>query len=671
VAPVKDADTADGDVVVPIDVKTFGFWLKAAFGLPTTTGSGPCSHELRSGNWSLPNLVIETGCRRRGAMQILRLRSRPCLAGRQMQWSGLLTALGWWRRRDRGHDLARRPAHGAGARHSSRAELEEPCYCLDRNRPQESPLFLRPVDRAARLSLEAAEREAAGDAAAAEAGWRQALALREEAGAGREQSQRSDQHALAALLVRLDRPEEAEPLARAACDGPEAETVEEQSGRLAALVDVLCATGRAAEAEPLARALLAAQAADPETRGTESHARALTYLASVLSEQKRTEEAEEFLRQAIEVLEVRVGPDHPARAGLILWIGNLHQSRDDLPGAEALCREALDIQVRSLGADDLAVAETLSCLGQLLDRAGRPEEAVRNLRQSLSILTGKLDGLHPERAAALGRLADVLSDLGRNGEAEPLYREQRAVLAAAVGRERPDYERACLSLASALAEEGRPIEAEPLLREALEVVRSRDGPTSEACIPALTRLGWHLAQAERYDEAEPCYREALSIAERAFVRDSPEFSEALDNLGWMIGTAGRYEEAEAIHRATMLLRAATPGCGSEVYCNSFTNLAWVLWRMGRDHEAEAELDTGLAAMRAANVPGDLTFLCALDKVATACRDEGKVEAAREHFRQLRALLADAVGPTDPRTEAAAAALVTLAGDRSDDRPRLQ
>jgi hypothetical protein len=60
-APVKDAVTADGDVVVPLDANAFGFWLKAAFGEPTTTGSGPWTHEFRSGSWTLPSLAIETG----------------------------------------------------------------------------------------------------------------------------------------------------------------------------------------------------------------------------------------------------------------------------------------------------------------------------------------------------------------------------------------------------------------------------------------------------------------------------------------------------------------------------------------------------------------------------------------------------------------------------------
>ncbi len=55
-APIKDAVTADGDVVVPLDAEAFGFWLKAAFGPPATTGTapGPFTHEFQSGAWTLP-----------------------------------------------------------------------------------------------------------------------------------------------------------------------------------------------------------------------------------------------------------------------------------------------------------------------------------------------------------------------------------------------------------------------------------------------------------------------------------------------------------------------------------------------------------------------------------------------------------------------------------------
>jgi len=61
VAPIKDAVTADGDVVVPIDLDAFGFWLKAAFGQPVTSGTTPKTHTFQSGNFTLPSMAIEVG----------------------------------------------------------------------------------------------------------------------------------------------------------------------------------------------------------------------------------------------------------------------------------------------------------------------------------------------------------------------------------------------------------------------------------------------------------------------------------------------------------------------------------------------------------------------------------------------------------------------------------
>jgi hypothetical protein len=92
-APIKDALTADGDVVVPIDANAFGFWLKGAFGAPTTTGTapGPFTHEFRSGGWLLPSMAIEVAMPEvpRFAMYA------GCVVDQlsfQMQRAGLLTA---------------------------------------------------------------------------------------------------------------------------------------------------------------------------------------------------------------------------------------------------------------------------------------------------------------------------------------------------------------------------------------------------------------------------------------------------------------------------------------------------------------------------------------------------------------------------------------------------
>ncbi|MGC4094635.1 MAG: phage tail tube protein [Polyangiaceae bacterium] len=90
-APIKDAVTADGEVVVPIDVEAFGFWLKATFGAPTTTGTTPKTHTFQSSNWTLPSMAIEVAL-----PEVPRFAMYAGCVMDQLSWqmrrSGLLTA---------------------------------------------------------------------------------------------------------------------------------------------------------------------------------------------------------------------------------------------------------------------------------------------------------------------------------------------------------------------------------------------------------------------------------------------------------------------------------------------------------------------------------------------------------------------------------------------------
>lgn len=90
-APVLDAVTADGELVVPIDVENWGVWLKAAFGAPVTTGTTPKVHTFNSGAASLPSLSIEAAYPQVPAFEMV----SGCVLNTlswQMRRSGLLTA---------------------------------------------------------------------------------------------------------------------------------------------------------------------------------------------------------------------------------------------------------------------------------------------------------------------------------------------------------------------------------------------------------------------------------------------------------------------------------------------------------------------------------------------------------------------------------------------------
>lgn len=59
--PMRDVVNVMGDVVVPVDLRNFGHWLKLVFGAPVTAdlGGGDYGHTFGSGSWVLPSLSAE------------------------------------------------------------------------------------------------------------------------------------------------------------------------------------------------------------------------------------------------------------------------------------------------------------------------------------------------------------------------------------------------------------------------------------------------------------------------------------------------------------------------------------------------------------------------------------------------------------------------------------
>jgi hypothetical protein len=61
-APIRDVIRVEGDVVVPVDLRSFAFWLRLLLGEPDTSGAeDPYTHTFRSGEDELPSATVEIG----------------------------------------------------------------------------------------------------------------------------------------------------------------------------------------------------------------------------------------------------------------------------------------------------------------------------------------------------------------------------------------------------------------------------------------------------------------------------------------------------------------------------------------------------------------------------------------------------------------------------------
>ncbi|MGE7417825.1 phage tail tube protein [Methylobacterium tarhaniae] len=90
--PTRDVINNDGDVVVPIDLRNFGNWLKLFMGQPaSTTATGTTTHVFTSGATMLPSCTVEVGLPEVPSYgQNYGVRGNTMRV--QMQRSGLLTA---------------------------------------------------------------------------------------------------------------------------------------------------------------------------------------------------------------------------------------------------------------------------------------------------------------------------------------------------------------------------------------------------------------------------------------------------------------------------------------------------------------------------------------------------------------------------------------------------
>lgn len=67
--PFQDVINVSGDIVIPVDLRNFGIWLKAIFGSPTSKAitddeealTGSYEHTFESGKVSLPSYALEIG----------------------------------------------------------------------------------------------------------------------------------------------------------------------------------------------------------------------------------------------------------------------------------------------------------------------------------------------------------------------------------------------------------------------------------------------------------------------------------------------------------------------------------------------------------------------------------------------------------------------------------
>ena len=126
--------------------------------------------------------------------------------------------------------------------------------------------------------------------------------------------------------------------------------------------------------------------------------------------------------KALQILQKRLGKNHPDAATAMNNLALMHYSRGNYDAAEPLYKRALVIDEQTLGIDHTGVATDLNNLALLYKKKGDLEGAEPLLKQAIEIKEKNFDPGHPSLVTGLRNYASLLRALERNEEADEFER---------------------------------------------------------------------------------------------------------------------------------------------------------------------------------------------------------------------------------------------------------
>lgn len=418
------------------------------------------------------------------------------------------------------------------------------------------------------------------------------------------------------------------------------------------LVNLLVALDRPAEAEPLAHEALAATPPDHPLRGW-----AIGSAVDVFNALDRPADALPLMEEDISLAR---GPDARARAlsrlGATLVLAGRYREGTDRLG------EALTV-MGGQPADPALRLATLSQLGRALDLQGRHAEAEPYLQEALSLAVATFGERSLYAAGALNDLGTHASDVGRYGEADATLRRALHLYEQLSGPESGQTAAALTNLGNVHMNAGRWSAAEPYYRRAASINGGRDSQVDLAI--DLTNLGWVVHKQGREAEAEEILSRSLRLFEATLGTEHPYTATARTNLAGALRVQGRCAEAAAMFREVARVYSATIGDDNPLWPFTLNGLAACLAETGGDPaEIEGLFTRALSVSWSVLSPGHPYGLEPANDYAAWLISVGRAEEARNLLDRAGDALLD-------RTVARAGAERTAQGELAQFRTLFQ
>jgi tetratricopeptide (TPR) repeat protein len=385
----------------------------------------------------------------------------------------------------------------------------------------------------------------------------------------------------------------------------------------------------------------------------------LTMRAASLSGEGDHQRAVEVGKQALELAEKNLGPDHPDVADSLHILAEIYRSQGEYAQAEPLFKRSLAIAEEAFGPDDQYVAAVLEDLARLYAAQRQFAEAESLLKRMLAIKEKAFGPDHREVADSLSVLALLYTAQRRLAEAEPLCKRALAIREKILGPEHPDVAQSLTDLAFLCYTPDRYAEAEPLFKRSLAIREKILGPDHPEVAEGLKDLGMLYHIQGRDAEAEPFYKRALAIREKALGPDHPDVAKSLDMLAFLYRGRGQYEEAEPLFKRSLAIREKALGPDHPDVAKSLKDLAQLHYYQRQYAKAEPLYKRALGIREKALGPDHPEVAEGLKDLGMLYHIQGQYAEAEPFYKRALAIREKAFGPDHPNVAESLSLLAEL------------
>jgi tetratricopeptide (TPR) repeat protein len=263
-------------------------------------------------------------------------------------------------------------------------------------------------------------------------------------------------------------------------------------------------------------------------------------------------EAEQVLREVLELYKRVLGPEHPYTLTSIYEVARALGKQGNYRKAEQMHREVLELDKRMLGPEHPYTLMSIHEVARALSKQGNYHEAGRMHQEVLELRKRVLGPEHPNTLKSIHRVAQALSKQGNYHEAEQVLREVLALRQRVLGPEHPNTLTNMHDIAQALSKQGNHCEAEQMLREVLELYKRVLGPEHPYTLTSIYEVARALSKQGNYCEAEQMFRGVLELDKRVLGPEHPDTLRSISSIAYILQKRGRYDEASIYYQQACL-----------------------------------------------------------------------------------------------------------------------